>query len=97
MKNLKQITLAAALILGCATLANAKSVKNGDVVWADVTRGYTTTDEFTFRRVTLTDTATIVAFDFDYPAGRKFKFPKSTHLVTDGGQQLKLLRMQLLV
>lgn len=94
MKNLKQITLAAALILGCATLANAKSVKNGDVVWADVTHGYTTTDEFTFRRVTLTDTATIVAFDFDYPAGRKFMFPKSTHLVTDGGQQLKLLRME---
>lgn len=94
MKNLKQITLAAALILGCVTLADAKSVKNGDVVWADVTHGYTTTDEFTFRRVTLTDTATIVAFDFDYPAGRKFKFPKRTHLVTDGGQQLKLLRME---
>ena len=94
MKNLKQITLAAAFILGCATLANAKNEKNGDVVWADVTHGYTTADEFTFRRVTLTDTATIVAFDFDYASGRKFMFPKSTHLVTDGGQQLKLLRME---
>lgn len=91
MKNLKPIFFAAALMLG--SVASAVN-KDKSIVWDDITSGYSTVDNFTFKRVELTDTATIVTFDFDYAAGRKFKFPSCTHLVTDGGQQLKLLRME---